>query len=228
VSSHGRNTFTRSTPCIYLVRCPFTRLQQPITAHCTFSTETAHDPALVAPGFPGHLAQTTSIPRAEAHLTRGASGSSTLSAPKVIHPYFRHRRPAPFGWAVPAQQNSHNSSSISIFIKSPLQNFLRRSEAVRGPKPATRPDVAKCFRRPFSPTVKTVGGNQARRWTPTQQPPGNPSPLRRKAAGGPPRKRAEKLWTCYYLRYLYRCYSPPTSILVTSTITKQEKEERDA
>jgi hypothetical protein len=33
-----------------------------------------------------------------------------------------------------------------------LQDFLRRSEAVSGPKPATQSDVAKCFRRPFSPT----------------------------------------------------------------------------
>jgi hypothetical protein len=92
-------------------------------------------------------------PRAEAHPTHGASGSSIPSAPKVNHPHFQHRRPAPFGWAVPAQQNSHNSSSISVFIKSPLQNFLRRSEAVRGPKPTTQPNVVKCFRRPFSPTV---------------------------------------------------------------------------
>jgi hypothetical protein len=91
-------------------------------------------------------------PRAEAHPTRGASGSSTTSAPKVIHPRFRHRRPTPFGWAVPAQQNSHNSSSISVFIKSPLHNFLRRSEAVRGPETTTRPDMAKSFQRPFSPT----------------------------------------------------------------------------
>jgi hypothetical protein len=30
-----------------------------------------------------------------------------------------------------------------------------------------------------------VGGNRARRWTPTQQPPDDSSPLRRKAAGGP-------------------------------------------
>jgi hypothetical protein len=30
-----------------------------------------------------------------------------------------------------------------------------------------------------------VGGNRARRWTPTQQPPDSPSPLRRKAVGGP-------------------------------------------
>jgi hypothetical protein len=71
-------------------------------------------------------------PRAEAHPTRGASGSSIPLAPKVIHPHFRHRRLAPLGWAVPLQQNSHNSSSISVFIRSPLQNFLRRSEAVRG------------------------------------------------------------------------------------------------
>jgi hypothetical protein len=95
-------------------------------------------------------------PRAEAHPTCGASCSSIPSVPKVIHPHFRHRRPAPFSWVVPAQQNSHNSSSISVFIKSPLQNFLRRSEAVRGPKPTAQPDVAKCSRRPFSPTA--LGG----------------------------------------------------------------------
>jgi hypothetical protein len=40
---------------------------------------------------------------------------------------------------------------------------------------------------------QTVGGNQARRWTLTQQPLDESSPLRRKAAGGPPRKRTEKL-----------------------------------
>jgi hypothetical protein len=104
-------------------------------------------------GFSGTSRPDRLHPRAEAHPTHGASGSSIPSAPKVIHPHFRHRRPAPFGWAVPAQQNSHNSSSISVFIKSPLQNFLRRSEAVRGPKRTTQPDVAKCFRRPFSPTL---------------------------------------------------------------------------
>jgi hypothetical protein len=27
VSSHGRTTFTRGAYCLYLVRCPFTRLQ---------------------------------------------------------------------------------------------------------------------------------------------------------------------------------------------------------
>jgi hypothetical protein len=34
-----------------------------------------------------------------------------------------------------------------------MQNFLRRSEAVRGLKPTTQPDVVKSFRRPFSPTM---------------------------------------------------------------------------
>jgi hypothetical protein len=131
---------------------PFTRLHQPrIAAHCTFSAETAHD---LAPGCVGsfgtpRLGRFHS--RAEAHPTRGASGSSIPSTPKVHRPRFRHRRPAPFGWAVPAQQNSHNSSNISVFVKSPLQSFPRRAEAVR--EPTARPDVVKSFRRPFPPTV---------------------------------------------------------------------------
>jgi hypothetical protein len=38
-------------------------LQQPrITAHRTFDAETAHDLALVASGFLGHLAQAAAIP----------------------------------------------------------------------------------------------------------------------------------------------------------------------
>jgi hypothetical protein len=40
---------------------------------------------------------------------------------------------------------------------------------------------------------QTVGGNRARRWTPTQQPPDYSSSLRRKATGGLPWKRAEKV-----------------------------------
>jgi hypothetical protein len=39
----------------------------------------------------------------------------------------------------------------------------------------------------------SVGGNRARKWTPTQQPPDSSSPLRRKAAGGLPRKRTERI-----------------------------------
>jgi hypothetical protein len=132
---------------------PFTCLQQPrIAAHRTFGAETAHD---LAPGcvgsfgtpLPGHFHS-----RAEAHPTRGASGSSIRLAPKVHRPRFQHRRPVPFGWAVPAQQNSYNLSSISVFVKSPLQSFPRRAEAVHGPKPTARPDVVKSFRMPFSPT----------------------------------------------------------------------------
>jgi hypothetical protein len=154
VSSYGRYTFTRGAPCLYLVRC---RL-------CTFAAATYH-------GAP-HLRRRNSPrsrhgcvgsfgtprpgrfhSRAEARPTRGASGSFIPSAPKVHRPRFRHRRLAPFGWAVPAQQNSHNSSSISVFVRSPSQSFPRKAEAVLGPKTTARPDVVESFRRPFSPTV---------------------------------------------------------------------------
>jgi hypothetical protein len=42
-----------------------------------------------------------------------------------------------------------------------------------------------------------VGGSRVRRWTPTQQPPDYSSSLQRKAAGGFPQKRAEKVKTRY-------------------------------
>jgi hypothetical protein len=107
--------------------------------------------------------------------------------------------------------------AATVLRAQPRRTGTRERRASRCPAPPSLP-----------PNDTPVGENRAQRWTSTQQPPDNPSPLRRKAAGGPPRKRAEKLWTCYYLHYLYRFYSPPTSILVTTTITKQEREERDA
>jgi hypothetical protein len=121
---------------------PFTRCSSHVLRRTTPSApKTAHDLVLVASCLSGHLAQAAS--RAEVHPTRGASGFSIPSAPKVNHPRFRHRRPAPFGWAVPAQQNLHNSSSISVSIRSPLQSFPRLTEAAREPKPTAQPDVVK-------------------------------------------------------------------------------------
>jgi hypothetical protein len=144
VSSYGRNTFTRGAPCLCLVRCPL----------YTFSTSTYRGapylrrrnsprshPGRIGPFGTSHPGRLHS--RVEAHPTRGSSGSSIPSAPKVNRPRFRHRRPALFGWAVPAQQNSHNLSSISVSIKSPLQSFPRLAEAAREPKPTARPDVVK-------------------------------------------------------------------------------------
>jgi hypothetical protein len=96
----------------------------------TFDTETAQDLAPVASCLSGHLAW------AEVLSTRGASGSSKPSAPKHNCPCFWHRRPAPLRWAAPAQQNSHNSSSISVAIKPPLQKLPRVAEAALEPKPS--------------------------------------------------------------------------------------------
>jgi hypothetical protein len=154
VSSYGRDTFTRGAPCLCLVRCPlytFAAATYRGTLHLRRRNSPRSCPGRVGPfgtSRPGRLHS-----RAEAHPTRSASGSSIPSAPKVNHPRFRHRRPAPFGWAVPAQQNSHNSSCISVSVKSPLQNLPHITEAVREPKPTARPGMVKSFRRPFSPTV---------------------------------------------------------------------------
>jgi hypothetical protein len=83
VSSYDRNTFTCGAPCLYLVRCPSTRLQQPrITAHRSFGAETAHDLALVASGFSGHLAHAAFIP--EPRCTRRMA--------LLVPPYLRCRK----------------------------------------------------------------------------------------------------------------------------------------
>jgi hypothetical protein len=83
VSSYGRNTFTRGAPCVCLIRCPFTCLQQPrIMAHRTFGAETAHDLALVASGFSEHLAQAASI--SEPRRTRRMA--------LLVPPYLRRRK----------------------------------------------------------------------------------------------------------------------------------------
>jgi hypothetical protein len=130
VSSHGQAPFTRGASCLCFVRCSFTRLLRPrITepsrrsrdqrSRHAIGTEPAHDLTSVASGFRDVPSRPPS-PLSRAHPTRGVSGPFTPSAPKVIHSNLRHRRPAPFGRAVPAQQNSHNLSSISIFVKSSL------------------------------------------------------------------------------------------------------------
>jgi hypothetical protein len=109
VSQHGRNTFTRGAPCLCLVRCPFTRLQQPrITAHRTFGAETAHDPALVASGFSGHLAQNASIP--EPRCTRCVA--------LLVPPYLRCRKSSIRTFGTEGQHHSvglflHNKTHIT-------------------------------------------------------------------------------------------------------------------
>jgi hypothetical protein len=144
VSSYGRDTFTRGAPCLCLVRCPlymFAAATYCGAPHLRRRNNPRSRPGHVVPfgtSRPGRLQ-----PRAEAHPTRGASGSSKPSAPKADRPCFRHLRPAPLRWDAPAQQNSRNSSSISVSVKPPLQNFPRIAEAAREPKPSARPDVVK-------------------------------------------------------------------------------------
>jgi hypothetical protein len=119
-------------------------LQQPrIAAHRTFGAETAHDLALVASGLSGHLAQAASIPEPR-HTRRVAL---------LVPPYLRRRRLIVRAFGTEGQycsvglflhnKNSHNLSSISVSVKSPLQSFPRLAEATREPKPTTRSDVVK-------------------------------------------------------------------------------------
>jgi hypothetical protein len=109
VSSHGRKTFTHGAPCLCLVRCPFTRLQQPrITVHRTFGAETAHDPALVASGLSGHLAQIASVlePR------------RTQRVALLVPPYLRRRKSSIRTFGTEDQHHSvglflHNKTHIT-------------------------------------------------------------------------------------------------------------------
>jgi hypothetical protein len=144
VSSYGRNTFTRGAPCLCLVRCPlytFAATTCRSTSHLRRRNSPRSRPGRVVPfgaSRPGRL-----HPRAETHSTRGASGSSKPSALKGNCLCFRHRRPALFRWVAPAQQNSYNSSSISVSVKPPLKNFPHIAEPAREQKPSARPDVDK-------------------------------------------------------------------------------------
>jgi hypothetical protein len=144
MSSYDRNTFTRGAPCLCLVRCPlytFAAATCRSAPHLRHRNSPRSRPGRVVPfgtSRPGRLQ-----PRAEVFSTRGASGSSKPSVPKHNCPCFRHRRPAPLRWAAPAQQNLHNSSSISVSVKPPLQKLPRVAEAAREPKPSAWPDVDK-------------------------------------------------------------------------------------
>jgi hypothetical protein len=121
-----------------LYGAPFTHSQQPrVVAHRTFGTETAQGLAPVASCLRGRLTRATSSPWAEVFSTRGASDFSEPSVPKHSRPCLRHRRPAPLRWAAPAQQNAHNSSNISVFVKPALQEIPRVAEAAREPKPSS-------------------------------------------------------------------------------------------
>jgi hypothetical protein len=144
VSSYGRDTFTRGAPYLCLIRCPLSTFAA--ATYCGALHLQRRNIPRSRPGrvVPFGASRTGRLhPRAEAHPTRGASGSSKPSASKVNRPCFWHRRPAPLGWAAPAQQNSHDLSSISVSIKPPLQSFPRTAEATREPKPSAPPDVVK-------------------------------------------------------------------------------------
>jgi hypothetical protein len=144
VSSYGRNIITRSAPCLGLVQCPLYTLAAATycgAPHLRRRSSPRSCPGRVVPFGTSRSGRLHS--RAELHPTRGASGSSIPSAPKVNHPRFRYRRPAPFGWTVHAQEDLHNSSSISVSIRSPLQIFPHLAEAAREPKPTARPDVVE-------------------------------------------------------------------------------------
>jgi hypothetical protein len=80
----------------------------------------------------------------------------TFSAEAQL-PCLRHRRPAPLRWATPAQQNPHNSSSISVSVKPSLRKLPRVAEAAREPKPSAWPDVDKTSKGHFPQQFRPYG-----------------------------------------------------------------------
>jgi hypothetical protein len=135
VSSYGRNTFTRGAPCLCLVRCPFTRLQQPrITAHRTFDAETTRDPALDASGSLGHLAQTASIP--EPRRTRRVA--------LLVPPYLRCQKSSIRTFGTEGQHQSvglflYNKTHISRVALAFSSNHHCKTSFV-DPKPCVGPN----------------------------------------------------------------------------------------
>jgi hypothetical protein len=144
MSLYGRNTFTRGAPCLCLVRCP---LYTFAAATCCGTPHLRRrEPSTISPWSRRAFRDTS--PRLPSFPSRGAPDARRFwflhaFGAKSRQSALRHRRPSPFGWAVPAQQNSHNSSSISVFVNSPLQSFPRQTEAAREPKPTALLDVVK-------------------------------------------------------------------------------------
>jgi hypothetical protein len=142
MSSYGRNTFTRGTPCLRLVQCPL----------YTFAAATCHGAlhlwyrsclgscsGRVVPL--GTSRPCCHRPRPEMFPARSTSGFFEPSSPKCNHLCLQHRRPVLPRWATPAQQSSHNLNSISVFVKPVLRKLPRVTEAARELKSSAWPDV---------------------------------------------------------------------------------------
>jgi hypothetical protein len=145
VSSYGRNTFTRGTPCLRLVRCPFYRFA---AATCHGAPHLLHRSCL---GSCSGRAVPLGTSRPCCHRlrtrcsrpARSASGSFDLSSPRCNHLCLRRRRPVLPRWATPAQQSSHNLNSISVSVKPVLRKLPRVTEAARELKSSAWPNVGE-------------------------------------------------------------------------------------
>jgi hypothetical protein len=133
VSSYGRNTFTRGTPCLRLVRCPlytFAAATCPGAPHLRYRSSLGSCSGRVVPLWTSRPC--CHRPRTRcSRPTRSASGPLEPSSPKCSHLCLRHRRPVPPRWATPAQQNSHNLNSISVSVKPVLRKPPRMTETAR-------------------------------------------------------------------------------------------------
>jgi hypothetical protein len=147
VSSYGRNTFTRDTPCLRLVRCPlytFAAATCPGTPHLRYRSSLGSFSGRVAPLWtsrPCRLRPRTRCSRP----ARSASGPLEPSSPKCSHLCLRHRRRYRFNGPPLRDKNSHNLSSISVSVKPIMRRPLRTTEAVRKLKLSAWPDLDEAF-----------------------------------------------------------------------------------
>jgi hypothetical protein len=143
VSSYGRNTFTRGTPCLRLARCPlytFAAATCPGAPHLRHRSSLGSCSGRVAPLWTSRPC--CHRPRARCpRSARSASGALEPLLPKCSHLCLRHRRPVPPRWTAPVQQNSRNLSSISVFVKPILRRPHRAAETACELKSSAWPDV---------------------------------------------------------------------------------------
>jgi hypothetical protein len=98
-----------------------------------FGTKPAHDSTPVATGFrdvPPGLPSTMSLSTTDAWClkplhTFGAEGHQSTPSASKVSAIRDHRG----GGAVPAKQHSHNSSSISVIVKSPLHTSSHKPKS---------------------------------------------------------------------------------------------------
>jgi hypothetical protein len=144
VSSYDRNTFTRDTPCLCLVRSPLYTLAAAACPGSPHLRRRSSDPALDASHLSGHLARAAAGPGRDVPGRRTAflvlsnlRRRSTAICAFGTEGWHRHVGPS-------LRNNPHViMSSISVSVKPISRKSLRETEAARELKSSAWPDVGE-------------------------------------------------------------------------------------